>query len=131
MLEGEAMSILEIRVKRSYYLRVAVITLFTFGLGALVMWFEYRRWVKIFDDVGVMRCDGKRFFWTDLKNVNYVRIHGKSGQSYFNNIELVFKRGKALVFPIVLENGPEVMSYIDGIQRKQPPALSEGQSSYF
>ena len=81
------MNALEARVKQSYYVKVAIISLLTVGLGFLLMWFEYRRWAKIFDDAGVRRRDGKQFWWTDLKNVNYVAVTGKSGQSYFSHIQ--------------------------------------------
>jgi len=102
---------LEVQVKRSYYLRVLVIGLFTLGLGALAMLAEQQRWVRTFEREGVTRRDGQRFRWQDLqaKNAVYVR------QGPLSHYELVFTGGKALVFPRMLENEQDVLSRLEAL----------------
>lgn len=106
------MNPIEIEVKRSYYTRMIVIGIFTLGIGALLMYMEYRRWGRIFDSVGVTRQDGKRFLWSDLQEKMFVHMRGggykKRGP--LNHLELVFKDGKVLVFPLMLENVREIMA---------------------
>ena len=116
------MNPLEARVKQSYYVRVAIVGLFTLGLGALLMLLQQRRWAKIFDDTGVTRCDRRQFRWTDLKNIKFVHVRRATtvGQGPLNHVELIFNDGKALIFPLVLENRNEVMSLIGSLPGGQP-----------
>jgi hypothetical protein len=101
------MQTLEAQVKSSYYIRVIVIGLLTAGLGALLMLLQQRQWAQTFDNNGVTRRDGKDFWWMNLKDVRYVHVRGA-----LNNIELIFDQGKALVFPLMLENSRDVMNFI-------------------
>src|SRR5689334_20788251 len=101
------MQTLEAQVKPSYYIRVAVIGLLTLGLGAIIMLLQQRQWAQTFDNNGVICRDGKDFWWINLKDVRYVHVRGA-----LNNIELVFDQGKALIFPLMLENSREVMNFI-------------------
>ncbi len=135
------MSLIEARVKKSYYVRVAIIGVFAFlpslvllfqlpgwtkilGLIFLsppfIMLFLQRRWAKVFDDWGVTRRDGRQFRWSDLKEIKYVRVRSRSGQSYLNHIEVIFEGGKAMVFHLMLENAHEVMSLLERFQSKRP-----------
>lgn len=116
---------IEARVKQSYYVRVAIIGLFTLGLGALLMLFQQRRWAKIFDDTGVTRRDGQQFRWTELKNIKFVHLRRATtvGQGPLNHVELIFNDGKALIFPLMLENRGEVMGFI-GRQPGGQPAVN-------
>ena len=111
------MNRIEARVKRSYYVRVAIIGLFSLGLGALLMLFQYRLWAKSFDQDCVIRRDGHQFWWADLKNIKFVHMRGRAmvGEGPLNHIELIFNHGKALVFPLMLENRDEVMSFISAL----------------
>jgi hypothetical protein len=107
---------IEAQVKRSYYVRVALIGILSVGLGALLMWLEYRRWVRVLDGTGATRRDGKQFLWANLREVKVVRMRLRSGQlGGLNHVELVFSDGKALVFPLMLENRREVMAFIGGL----------------
>src|SRR5262245_27681789 len=114
MLPRKSMETLEAQVKPSYYIRVAVIGLLTLRLGALLMLLQQRQWAKTFDNNGVTRRDGQDFWWLNLKDVRYVHVRGA-----FNNIELVFDQGKVLVFPLMLENGSEVMNFISHLPGEQ------------
>lgn len=136
---------LEARVKKSYYVRVAIVAVFAF-LPALVilsrlpdwtkifgliflsppfiMLFLQRRWAKVFDDLGVTRRDGRQFRWNDLKDIRYVRVR-RAGREYLNHIELIFDGGKALVFHLMLENANEVMGFIENLQSGRPGAKSD------
>jgi len=109
------MNPIEIEVKRSYYIRVIFIGIFTLGIGALLMYVEHRQWGQTFDSVGVTRKDGKRFLWSDLHKKIFIHFrrytNGKLGP--LNHMELEFKDGKVKVFPIMLENAPEILAYLE------------------
>lgn len=134
---------LEARVKKSYYVRVAIIAVLACGpalfllfrfpgwmkIFALIfmsppfiMLFQQRRWAKLFDEFGVTRRDGRQFRWHDLKDIKYVRVRTKSGQLLLNHIELIFDGGKAFVFYLMLENAVEVMRLLENLQSRQPSA---------
>jgi hypothetical protein len=118
---------IELQVKQSYYTRVLIIGLLSFGLGALALLLEQRLWAKSFDREGVTRRDGRRFRWADLlaKNAVYNRRR-YGGQGALNNYELVFKDGikdgKALVFHLMLENQGEVLAFLDTLSAEGKPA---------
>jgi hypothetical protein len=101
------MQALEAQIKTSYYIRVAVIGLLTIGVGALLMLLQQRQWAMTFDTNGLTRRDGREFWWLNLKDIRYVHVRGA-----LNNIEFVFDQGKALVFPLMLENSVEVLQFI-------------------
>jgi|SRR5579859_5552077 len=105
----------EARVKSSYYVRVAIISLLTAGIGGLLMLIQQRRWAKIFDDRGVTRRDGQQFRWSNLEKIRFIHI-----RTALNHIELIFSDGKALIFPFMLENRSEVMSFIGHLPGGQP-----------
>jgi len=114
------MNPIEIEVKRSYYTRIIIIGIFTLGIGALLLYMEYRRWGRIFDSAGVTRQDGKRFLWADLEKKVFIHMRGSSRKrGAFNHMELVFKEGKVLIFPLMLENAREVMAYHEKYQAKE------------
>jgi len=112
------MNPVEIEVKRSYYNRMIIIGIFTLGIGALLLYMEYRRWGRIFDSVGVTRQDGKRFLWADLHQKVFIHMRGgrSAKRGPLNHVELVFKEGKVLIFPLMLENAREVMAYHEKYQ---------------
>jgi hypothetical protein len=132
---------IEARVKKSFYTRVAIIaavaflpSLFLlfklpgwmkllallFSTPPFIMLLLQRRWAKLFDDTGVTRRDGRQFGWHDLKDIKYVRVRARSGQTYLNHIELIFNQGKAMVFHLMLENAGEVIERIKQIQSERP-----------
>ncbi len=110
------MNSLEAHVEQSYYTRVALIGVLTVGIGAVLMLLSQLSWAKTFDNSGVTRRDGKQFPWSGLKNVRYIHVRG-----VLNHVELVFNNGKAMVFPLMLENGGDVMRYISGLPGGKPP----------
>ncbi len=133
------MNPLEARVKKSYYVRVAIIGVLAF-LPSLVLLFQLpgwtktltliflsppfimlflqRRWAKTFDDAGVTRRDGRQFRWSDLKDIKYVRVRLRSGQEVLNHVEVIFDGGKAMVFHLMLENANEVMGLIESLRSR-------------
>lgn len=125
---------IEARTGKSYWRRVAllwgmfgILGLITCAMarkpalgifGILLMlapaWLLVRRrftWVHHLDDTGVTLRSGKHFAWSDLKKVVDVQAvrGGAKGHSHY---ELVFDRGRALVFDRVLENAEEVLAHI-------------------
>lgn len=114
------MNPIEAKVKRSYYVRLVILSVLTFGIGLILMLPEYRRWGRTFDSAGVTRHDGKQFMWADLQEKKYVHIRARYGApGMLNNIELVFPDGKALVFPLMLENAREVMAFVEQLPGKK------------
>jgi hypothetical protein len=105
------MNPIELKVKRSYYIRVIFIGLFTLGIGTLLMYLEYRRWARTFDPAGVTRRDGERFLWQDLKEKRRVNMRNLANAP-LNHIELIFFGGKAFFFPLMVANGREVLTSI-------------------
>ncbi len=106
----------EAYVEQSYYVRVAIIGVLTVGIGAVLMLLSQLSWAKIFDDTGVTRRDGKQLRWSGLKKIQYVHVRG-----VLNHVELIFNDGKAMVFPLMLENAGDVMRYISGLPGGKPP----------
>jgi hypothetical protein len=111
---------IEIKVKRSYYIRLIFTALFTLGIGAILMFMEYRRWGRTFDGTGVMRQDGNQLFWADLQKKVFIhRALPGSSNGPLNHIELLFSDGKALVFPLMLENAEEVMTFVEQLSAQK------------
>ncbi len=111
------MNSLEAHVEQSYYTRVALIGVLTVGIGAVLMLLSQLGWAKTFDNSGVTRRDGRQFPWSGLKKIQYVHVRG-----VLNHVELIFKDGKAMVFPLMLENGGDAMRFISGLPGGKPPA---------
>jgi hypothetical protein len=96
------------------------IALFSLGIGALLMYMEYRRWGRTFDGTGVTRQDGNQLFWADLQKKVFIhRALPGSSNGPLNHIELVFSDGKALVFPLMLENAEEVMAFVENLSAEK------------
>lgn len=102
------------------------------GIWALIAAREYLRGVKVLDESGVTRRDGRHLPWSDYqkqKRVNMVRQHGQPGP--LNHVDLIFATGKARVLPLTLENAGEVLTFLDeldaALQKKSsgPPATAE------
>lgn len=103
------------------FVKLILTALFTLGIGALLMYMEYRRWGRTFDGVGVTRNDAKQFPWADLQKKLFIH-HSSSGRKHapLDHVQLVFNDGKALVFPLMLENVDQVMTFLEEL-----PAESE------
>lgn len=132
------------QIDRSYYFRMGCLALICFGIGsvlvgqglkygnglmvivgltpalvcALFMGWEYIRGPKVLDQTGVTRCDGKRFLWTELKQIKYINTKATSQQ--LNHVELHFPTGQVRVFPLTLSNAGEVLRFIENL--KSPPS---------
>jgi len=114
------MNPIEIKVKRSYYIRLILIALFSLGIGAILMLMEYRRWGRTIDGTGVTRQDGGQLFWADLQKKLYVhRAPPGTREGPLNHVELLFSDGKALVFPQMLENEEEVMTFVENLSTQK------------
>jgi hypothetical protein len=112
------MNPVDLKVKQSYYVQVILIGIFTLGIGALLIYIEHRRWAQVFDPAGVTRIDGKKFLWQDLQEKRRVNMRNRANAP-LNHIELIFSGGKALVFPLMLENRCEVMAYLEQVTVKK------------
>src|SRR5262245_25016996 len=108
------MNPLEIKIKSEYYVRMTIVGILTVGLGFLIFWLERRLWGKVYDQSGVTRVDGKKLLWADLKEKRRVNLGNKS-YTALSNIDLIFTDGKAMIFPLMLENSAEVMAFVEKI----------------
>ncbi len=104
---------IDAQVKRSYYTRLIVMGVLTLGIGFLLMGWEYRHWVQRLDELGALRRDGRRFAWDALEQVKCVRYPRETaGRRPLNHVELVFANGTVKIFPLMLENGIEILRYV-------------------
>ncbi len=105
--------VLSVQVRRSYYVRLAIVGVLTVGIGILILGYGYLRWPRHFDDDGVTRRDGKRFRWVDLQSVSVQtqRYHGHS-TAVLLSVRLSFRDGVVMVYPFPLQNGGAVLSYL-------------------
>jgi len=99
-----------------------------FGLlpGSLWLGFSvwyYRRGPSVLDLTGVTRRDGKRFAWKEIEEARKVYARYPWGaRAGVNHVDLIFKTGRVQVFPLVLENGVEVMEFLEqNAKKEQPP----------
>ena len=84
-----------------------------FGL----VWREYRLAVRMVDEDGVRRHDGRTFFWKDLKRVDEVRMFiAGSPTGPVNHLDLIFADGRARILVLTLENAAEAWEFV---RRKQ------------
>jgi hypothetical protein len=139
---------LQIQIKQSYYIRMTIIVMLalipgliiaslgipnqplfiliglTFGcLPPALIYFQRMRWVKSLDDVGVTRQDGKKFPWAEFLKVDHIHASTKSGTRYLSHIEIKFKTGKALIFPLVLNNLTEILKALETVSNKEAKQL--------
>jgi hypothetical protein len=129
------MNTIRLRLRRSFYGRQLILVLLFGGMGvviasrhgalfkfagiapitlwALIMLREYFLGARLLDDRGATRRDGRRFEWTDLKQVLYVRRRLPSGQlGPLNNVDLKFTRGTVRILPLIVENAGDVLAFI-------------------
>lgn len=102
---------IEAKLKRSFPARLIVLGLLSLGLGALLVYWISRSYVKQLDDSGVILRNGKRFFWRDLEEArpSYWVRHGSRR---LNHVDLKFPTGTAGVYYQVFENGREVLDFV-------------------
>jgi hypothetical protein len=145
-----------VEVKQSYYLRMLIVNLLAIIPGIIIakhgipdktafiivgllfifitpsiFYYQRRQWVTTIDDLGITRQDGRKFIWLDLVKINHIYVHSKSGSKYLNHIELNFKTGKALIFPLMLSNGVAIISMVEKLAAEQPKQLNDYQTNYF
>jgi hypothetical protein len=72
-----------------------------------------RRAACCFDMFGVTRGDGRRFKWSEFKNVNYLMaVKSHSGREFLWRVELAFTGGEAWIIPQRVENQDEINALI-------------------
>lgn len=105
--------VLSVQVRRSYYVRLAIVGVLSAGIGVLILGFGYLRWPSLFDDDGVTRRDGKRFRWVDLQSISVQtqRYHGHT-TAVLLSVRLAFRDGVVMVYPFPLENAGTVLTYL-------------------
>ena len=104
---------LDARVRPSYYWRVAVVSVLTFGIGLPIMGFGYLRWARRFDAAGVHRRDGKCYAWSDLTEIRTERLRrAGGGPGPLLSVRLQFRSGSVMVYPFPLANAGDVLRYI-------------------
>lgn len=100
---------------------VIAFALLVISAAPAFLWWEHRRAVDVLDAEGVTRRDGRRFSWADLRDVERVHVVHKWGQQgALNQLNLRFADGQVRVFPHTLDNGREVMDFIERITAPKP-----------
>ena len=102
---------IEAKLTGWFGLRLAVIGLFTFGLGALFIYWVSRSYVKALDDESVTVRSGTRYAWRELKKIKPVYWR-RYGISSLNHVELHFPQGTAGVYYQMFDNGAEVLDFV-------------------
>lgn len=136
------MNTVEPRLRRSYYIRQAVLGVLCGGIGLVILlcggrrlgWLgrlagimgfatwgvitlrEFFRGAKRLDSSGATRRDGRFFPWADLKKKRFIyrRLPG-GGPGPLNHVDLIFLSGKVRIFPFTIENVADVMQFIGAI----------------
>jgi hypothetical protein len=73
---------------------------------------EYFLSVRQMDEEAVTRRDGRRFAWQDLQRLQEMHMQSIPGvQGPLNNVDLIFKNGRARILYLVLENGLEAIQF--------------------
>lgn len=86
-----------------------------------------REWltsVRIVDNEGVTRHDGRQFLWADLislQEVNCVNRHGQTGA--LNHLDIFFTSGRARILPMELRNGYAAIHAIQEFHAKPAESI--------
>ena len=102
---------IEAKIQRSFPVRLIVVGIFTFGLGALILYLTVRSYVKTLDDDAVTVRSGKRYAWGDLTKIKPVYVR-RYGRTTLNHVDLMFSGGTAGVYYQMFENGAEVLGFV-------------------
>lgn len=83
-----------------------------------VMFVTNRKAIKLIDDEGVTRRDGKRLPWSEFKERRDVQSLSRYNQPMgLNNIDLIFASGKARLFIHVVENAGEILNTVNELAK--------------
>lgn len=110
----------------SFGIRHSIAPLVAFGMLPLACWAGYMFWehshgADLLDSEGVTRRDGRRFLWANLRDVQRVHVIHKWGQQgALNHLVVRFAEGQVRVFPVTLDNGREVIDFIERISAPEP-----------
>ena len=110
---------------------MAIFGLFVFFFWVGVMAWNYYRGAAELDWAGVTRRDKRRFEWADLLRAD--RIHGRlqSGElGALNHLKLKFRTGVVTIFPFTLENGWDVVAFVEKIERRKSCEICAALGEY-
>jgi hypothetical protein len=85
-------------------------------ISGLTFWLyrDYKNSAQVFDRFGVIRNDGRRFWWANFIRLDeFVNHRGSSEWTY--RYELVFNNGKAVVMLPKLKNSDEVLQLVTNL----------------
>jgi hypothetical protein len=102
-----------------FYGLLAVLCVFTLGLGAIVVYVIHRNFVATLDDNGVTTRAGSRHAWSDLKTTKIE--YGEVGRRRLMRIVLEFGTGKVVVAHRLYTNGLEVVEKLRAATRQAIP----------
>ncbi len=106
---------MEVKLNRFYKVIMVFSTVFTLGIGGIIMWLQTRSWPKLIDEQGITTRGGKRFMWDQVKNIYPVIVRNHRGNRIGGRVEIEFEKKKIRVVPQSLENGWGVVDYISQI----------------
>lgn len=94
---------------------IVILTLFTLGLGYLIILFMKRIWIKEVTETGAVSMNGTQFEWSQLTNKEDVlkRVQiVELGEAYKGAVALLFDGGRVVINPILVVNDREVLLFI-------------------
>ncbi len=106
---------MDIHINGFFKTTMAFATIFTLGLGGLLMWLQTRVWPARIDSAGVTLRNGKHVAWSELTDTHAVTVVNPRGNRITGRLELVFGKTKVKIVPQSLKEGQSVIVYINEI----------------
>jgi len=87
----------------------------------LYFFWNRRRWVRQIDAAGIELRSGRRVSWAEVHAVRRAMTFHR-GRAVPTHFEILFGRGKGLVFPAMVANAPEVMKVLEDLRTDRETA---------
>jgi hypothetical protein len=101
-------NMLEAKLGASFRARVLFVGIMTCGLGALLLHWVSRGYVRTLSVEGITLRNGRTFAWKDLESLRAVYTRRR----HLNHVTLVFKSGAVGLFYQVFDNGDAVLDFV-------------------
>ena len=87
-----------------------ILGIFTLGVAPLGIKLKERNWPKLMDEQGLVTRGGKRFAWDEFTRME--KVVTRVQNTWVERYDLHSPKGKVAVVVYRLQNGPEVLAYI-------------------
>jgi hypothetical protein len=116
----EPATALQVRPKKMNPWLAVALVVFSFGLllPVLGLAFLFDRRPRTIDREGIVTARGRKYLWTDLiegpePHVEYRRTPTGKLLPVHRSLRFRFSTGRLFILPETLENGPEVVAYLE------------------